>query len=124
MGVVANFRTETSCALPNNRFLTSSPDLSRGIPVQHLTAQVEYDMGRVDVSIMRGTILRTRPYSYAQRPQSTRAGSVEAARASNAGPGFVDFAVGRSKPHGFVVQERAKLTPPGVIHGSRHGGSG
>ena len=59
--------------------------------------------------------MRTRPHSYAQCPQSTRPGAMQADRASDTGPAFVDFAVNHSKPFGCVFQECAKGSPTGIV---------
>lgn len=67
------------------------------------------------VSIMYTTTGRTAPYSYAECAQSTRAASCETVCASHTRPRFVDFAVQHSKPVGFILQERAKLAPTGML---------
>ena len=72
-------------------------------------------MCSIDIPIMKGTTDATRPFSYPQRPQSTRSGLGEADRASDAGAGFVDFAVVHPQPTGLVFQKCAKLMPTGIV---------
>src|SRR5262249_2151257 len=76
------------------------------------------------VSIMFNATCRTAPYSYAERAQSTRPCPLQTVRASHARPGFVVFAVDRSKPDGFVVQERPRYAPRCVVDRLCHGGMG
>ena len=71
---------------------------------------------------MQTTTDRTAPLSYPQCAQSTRACLREAGRASHTGAGFIDFAVRCSKPVGFILQERAKLAPTGIVDRFGHTG--
>jgi hypothetical protein len=59
-------------------------------------------MRSVDIPIMQDTTGATRPFSYPQRPQSTRSASLEAGRASDAGERFTGWSAEPSKPAGFV----------------------
>ncbi len=52
------------------------------------TERLEDVLGGVDVAIMRDTTARTRPRSYPQGTQSTRAGALATARASDTGERF------------------------------------
>lgn len=81
-------------------------------------------MCSVDIPIMRDTTDATRPFSYPQRPQSTRPGLLKTGRASDAGAGFIDFAVVHPQPIGLVFQECAKLMPTGIVDRLRHAGFG
>ena len=72
-------------------------------------------MCAIDVALMLNTTDGTRPHSDGKLSQSTRAGALAAVRASTACPRFVDLHVLRSKPEGFVSQERAGDAPGGII---------
>jgi hypothetical protein len=69
----------------------------------------------VDISMMLSTTRRAAPFSYAELPQSTRTGACAAVRASTTRPGFIDLHVLRSKPTGFVSQERTGDAPTGIV---------
>lgn len=72
-------------------------------------------MCTVDITVMPRTTDATRPRSYAQLPQSTRSCDSITDRASTTGPEFVDLHVLRSKPDGFVLQERAGDAPGRIV---------
>ena len=72
-------------------------------------------MCRIDIPIVSRATDATRPFSYPQRPQSTRSRLGKTSRASDAGAGFVHFAVGHSQPIGLVFQKYAKLMPTGIV---------
>jgi hypothetical protein len=77
-------------------------------------------MRSIGITIMHDTAAGTTPDSYAQLTQSTRPCLGETGRASQAGPGFIDFAVRDTKPHGFIGKHRAKLAPSSIEHGFCH----
>jgi len=81
-------------------------------------------MSSIDVAVMNDATVATRPFSYPQATQSTRAASREAVRASHRGERFVLFAVLRAKPDGFVFQTRANGRPTGIIDRFSHAGFG
>ena len=72
-------------------------------------------MSAVDIPIMRDTAGATRPHSYPQRPQSTRACPVETDRASDAGEQSTDWDTDTSKPDDFVCQLVPAHAPASIV---------
>ena len=87
---------------------------------KRVTSDTENVLRRIEVTLMHDPAAGTRPHSYAECAQSTRAAACEAVRARHTRPGCIDCAVRHSKPTGFVRQECAQLAPSGIVDGWRH----
>ena len=72
-------------------------------------------MCRVHIPMMQRTTGRAAPFSYPQRPQSTRPGPLQAGRASDAGEHLTAWDADTSKPDGFVVQLMSGDAPGSII---------
>ena len=110
--------------LPHSTKLTSSPLKDGDFFSKRRTfpPDTENVQGRVHISIVRGSAVRTNPMSYSKRTHAfrTAVGNSPAARARLGSPSFVNFDKACSVPAGLVAEHAAECRPACVEHRLGH----